>query len=1111
MVNVLIWHLKHETKHYMKKQLLTFLAFILLTTVSLAQTVWQASTLAGNGTYANQPANTALQASFSAPSGLCFDALGNLYVSSGFTISKITPAGVVTTFAGSGTRGNKNGVGINADFYTIYGMCIDNVGNLYVNSNMSIRKIEPNGNVTTLCTFPPVPFSFHYYLGLCFSNGFLYSVNSSANKIYKVNIATGVYSVYAGSGAYQTVDGQGLNASFNEPIGICADQSGNLYVTQRGQSMIRKIDINANVTTIAGNGTHESIDGVGANASFARPNGIFADATGNLYVMDDQTSVIRKIEPNGNVTTILGGNVGDKDGVGKDANFHFNESKNVYNSWTVTTTAILLDGTGNLHFTDFDNRKIKKASIVTPSPPAANYLNLPGNLCMGSTVNYQPSVTGSQLGGNITIDSLSIAGAGSIKSFCQNGSHLFVLDNNNAINKYDFSGNLTGTFNANMGTTAITTDKAGKIYMVHPDGTNPSINTISRLDANGSLDFSFSSPQYYYSNISAIALDKDGYLYVADTTSGYIDKVDTLDGTPQHLPTPNPSFAYNKPTSLAFDKNGRMLLADIGHNTIMYRDETDNNYYPLITNFNLLNLKITQIGIDTVGFGGIYATSTITQKFKYLPNSEYGWQNFDTLTTFDYTQLKNGRPMGSAFTLPNGSALIPKVWVAQQSPAKLKNFSTYNYQISPALPAGLSYDFNRGNIIGTPTTPTPSQTYTITVYNTTFGNNSTTKTFGVSPSGFIGNTPGTATSLVNQADGLKVTYTDQNNCSKMIDIEDKAGGTVMGNTQVTQTVVPTIASFASGKFVGRVTEVNPQNPNAQARLKLYFTYTDIENYNLFNGAGVDLSNDTTVTKTMQVGILQLHRDSSGVEKLIKHNPVTANWISKEKAWVVDFDVQKFSTFYMSETSEIAAFTCASAGVTQSVTSCGDYFWRGQLLTLSGIYNDITANMYGCDSTLTLDLTVNTPPDVTVSTNGNVLSANETGATYQWINCNTNTAIAGETSQNFNVTSSGSYAVKVTKNNCSDTSSCVPITITGIETLNAHEGLLIYPNPNNGVFKITTTASVFVTITNSLGQTVLEQAINKGEETIDLSDYANGVYYATIIENKNIIRIKLVKQ
>lgn len=213
----------------------------------------------GNSTSYGYVNGTGTAARFRHPSFLAVDASGNIFVADqqNHRIRKITPSGVVTTFAGSGSIGSANGTGTAASFNYPMGLAFDASGNLYVADayNHRIRKITPAGVVST----------------------------------------------YAGSGASGLLDGTLSAARFSYPIGLSFDGNGDLYVADRSNFAIRKISGDA-VTTVAGNGTAGSVDGTGAAARF-QANGLVVDK-GNLYFVDQTYNGLKHISPSGQVVTI---------------------------------------------------------------------------------------------------------------------------------------------------------------------------------------------------------------------------------------------------------------------------------------------------------------------------------------------------------------------------------------------------------------------------------------------------------------------------------------------------------------------------------------------------------------------------------------------------------------------------------------------------------------------------------------------------------------------------------------------------------------------------------------------------------------------------------------
>ncbi len=279
------------------------------------------TTLAGLGLVAGSADGTAGAASFNSPLGVGADSAGNVYVADtdNCTIRKITPAGAVTTLAGTpGVIGSANGNGAAASFKYPYGVAADSAGNVYVadHGNSTIRKITPAGVVTTLAGTPGVTgnanatgaaASFNQPDGIATDSAGNVYVADTLNRLIRKITPAGVVTTLAGSGTWGSADGFGAAASFKSPSGIAADASGNLYVADFLAHTIRKITPAGMVSTFAGaDGVSGGTDGIGAAARFNSPSGIVADSMGNVYVADNGNNTIRKITPSGVVTTIAG-------------------------------------------------------------------------------------------------------------------------------------------------------------------------------------------------------------------------------------------------------------------------------------------------------------------------------------------------------------------------------------------------------------------------------------------------------------------------------------------------------------------------------------------------------------------------------------------------------------------------------------------------------------------------------------------------------------------------------------------------------------------------------------------------------------------------------------
>jgi sugar lactone lactonase YvrE len=279
------------------------------------------SILAGASAFAGFADGTGAAAKFSAPQALVADSSGNIYVADrgNHRIRKITSAGVVTTFAGSGTAGTANGTGTAATFNNPSQITIDSSGNLYVVDAFAatqIRKITPAGVVTSFAGQVGVTGStdgtgtaarFGSIQGIAIdSSNNLYVSDAGNFKIRKITSA-GVVTTFAGSGVNGTVNGTGTVASFSNPEVITVDSSGNLYVVEGTAQTIRKITSAGVVTTLAGSGTSAYVDGTGTAASFQGIGGITVDSSGNLYVTEvTGGQTIRKITSTGEVTTFAG-------------------------------------------------------------------------------------------------------------------------------------------------------------------------------------------------------------------------------------------------------------------------------------------------------------------------------------------------------------------------------------------------------------------------------------------------------------------------------------------------------------------------------------------------------------------------------------------------------------------------------------------------------------------------------------------------------------------------------------------------------------------------------------------------------------------------------------
>ncbi|MBK7763608.1 MAG: T9SS type A sorting domain-containing protein [Bacteroidetes bacterium] len=184
----------------------------------------------------------------------------------------------------------------------------------------------------------------------------------------------------------------------------------------------------------------------------------------------------------------------------------------------------------------------------------------------------------------------------------------------------------------------------------------------------------------------------------------------------------------------------------------------------------------------------------------------------------------------------------------------------------------------------------------------------------------------------------------------------------------------------------------------------------------------------------------------------------------------------------------------------NVSACASYNWNGITYTISGAYSNTFTNVNGCDSIINLYLTIHTI-DTSITQVSNSLTANQTSATYQWMSCNPDVILVGETGQNFIATANGDYAVIINKNACTDTSNCFTVSNVGLEDLSAMNGhLIVYPNPASNTIHVNwnfvSNKSTTLKLYNVMGQLIYTSVIppHQFAATIDVSHFAQGVYY-----------------
>jgi len=486
------------------------------------------TTLAGTAGTKGSTDATGAAARFNTPAGVAVDGSGNVYVADqgNDIIRMITPAGVVTTIAGTaGVTGSNDGTGPAAQFNDPTGVTVDGSGNVFVADqiNDTIRKIAPGGVVTTIAGLAGGAGSangtgsagrFKNPFGIrADSSGNLW-VTDTYNQLIREVTQAGVVTTVAGTiGHTGFADGTGTAATFYFPSGIGVDGSGNLYVADQGNSTIRKITSGGVVTTyLGGSRLYGFVDGTGTAAQFDEPYDVVSDSSGNLYISDEDNNTIRKATPSGVVTTLAGtAGGGYANGTGSAARFWF-------------PTGVAVDSSGNIFVADEDNDNIRK---VTPSGVVTTFAGTPGQV---GTVDGTGLAAQFNAPFRITFDKVN--------------SVFYVSDaGNNTIRKITEAGVVT-TFAGTAGTTGST------------NGTGSAA--------------SFSTPV-------GLCVDTNGNVYVAEQKNNIIRKitaagvVTTLAGTAGSVGSSDGQGAaaqFSLPAGVAVDAAGNVFVADYGNDTI---------------------------------------------------------------------------------------------------------------------------------------------------------------------------------------------------------------------------------------------------------------------------------------------------------------------------------------------------------------------------------------------------------------------------------------------------------------------------------------------------------------------------------------------------------------
>ena len=318
------------------------------------------------------------------PSDVSVDLFGNIYIvdSDNNRIRKVNSAGIITTFAGTGSTGSDgdDGPATSAQLNLPFGVSADGNGNVYIADyfNNKIRMVNAAGIITTYAGTGdfgsdgddgPASLAQLYspYGVSADGNGNVYIADSLNNKIRMVN-SDGIITTYAGTGSTGSDgdDGPATSAQLNSPLGISADQNGNVFIADAGNVRIRMVNSDGIISTLAGTGTQGSSGdgGVAISAQLVNPNGVSADQNGNVYIADTGNGKIRVVSSDGIITTYAGKGLSGGDG---------GPATLALLNIPVGVTA---DVSGNVYIADTNNNKIRmvnSAGIITTIAGTGEY------------------------------------------------------------------------------------------------------------------------------------------------------------------------------------------------------------------------------------------------------------------------------------------------------------------------------------------------------------------------------------------------------------------------------------------------------------------------------------------------------------------------------------------------------------------------------------------------------------------------------------------------------------------------------------------------------------------------------------------------------------------
>jgi uncharacterized protein (TIGR03437 family) len=452
------------------------------------------NTVVGNGVlgFAGD-GGPAVKAEINLASGVAVDSSGNLYIADAFNnrIRKVDTGGVINSIAGSGvfSYSGNGGPATSAQLFAPHAAAVDLNGNLFIadTSNNVVREVTSKGVITTIAgtgtagssgdNGPATAAQLNLPLGVAVDvSGNVFVADSANARVRK--ISNGTITAYAGNGTpgYSGNGGSATAATLNTPVGLAVDKSGNLYIADQGNNVVRMVSAAGIITTFAGNGTqgYSGNGGPAASAQLNGPQGVTVDSSGNVYIADTLNSVIREVTPNGIIQTIAGTGIAGYSGDGGLATA----------AQLGSPTSVGVDAAGNLFITDSGTRirKIFVSGIIN---------TIAGTGSLGYTGDNGPATSATMHGAT----GLAVNAVGNV----------FIPDNfNNAVRQLTFTGsNLSIAAVTNGASNQTGAIAPGEVIVIYGTNIGPATAVGYQFTSGGQLSTSIGGTSVYVNGAPA--------------------------------------------------------------------------------------------------------------------------------------------------------------------------------------------------------------------------------------------------------------------------------------------------------------------------------------------------------------------------------------------------------------------------------------------------------------------------------------------------------------------------------------------------------------------------------------------------------------------------------